>query len=342
MNPSGDDPFSDDLFAQLSTGADEDLQHLVDSLGGDPTTLLQQFEDTEIHAAALQPAAPPPVPTDSDTWEDCALHTEKHQVHKVMHENTEEKEYIVSNMRLFEIVVVLVNLRASRPSPNRLRLVARLLYENSNPVRAIDGEPLLTGDTHVTVTEGRAHLRLKMGKTALSARHGHQRFRVKIEPEDEQLAATYPSLSQLTEPLKAVTKLNPPATPTAANRPSASEPSPTLPDYALRPTTSLGAGTGDESPAGSTCMQWQAMSSARGSGADAAAATTSATTETAMPGTAAAGGRPGTLQAQLAEGRSEGESIQSIVEQQRQQIEQLTRENRLMLEELTRVRSLQQ
>ncbi len=71
-------------------------------------------------------------------------------------------------------------------------------------------------------------------------------------------------------------------------------------------------------------------------------ATTSATTETAMPGTAAAGGRPGTLKAQLAEGRSEGESIQSIIEQQRQQIEQLNRENRLMLEELTRVRSMQQ
>ena len=33
MDPSGNDPFSDDLFAQLSTGAaDEDLQHLVDSL----------------------------------------------------------------------------------------------------------------------------------------------------------------------------------------------------------------------------------------------------------------------------------------------------------------------
>lgn len=336
MDPSGNDPFSDDLFAQLSTGADEDLQHLVDSLvdssGGDTTTLLQQFGGTEMHAAALRPAAPraEPVPTDSDTWEDCALHTEKHQVHKVMHENTEEKEYIVSNMRQFEIVVVLVNRRASRPSPNRLRLVARLLYENSNPVRAIDGEPLLTGDTHVTITEGRAHLRLKMGKTALSARHGHQRFRVKIEPEDEQLAATYPSLSQLTEPLKAVTKLNPPATPTAANRPSASEPSPTLPDYALSPTTSLGAGTGDESPAGSTCMQWHAMCSARGNDA---AATTSATTEAAILGT---------LQAQLAEGRSEGEPLQNIVEKQRQQLEQLTRENRLMLEELTRLRSLQQ
>ena len=77
-------------------------------------------------------------------------------------------------------------------------------------------------------------------------------------------------------------------------------------------------------------MQWHAMCSARGNDA---AATTSATTEAAILGT---------LQAQLAEGRSEGEPLQNIVEKQRQQLEQLTRENRLMLEELTRLRSLQQ
>ena len=89
------------------------------------------------------------------------------------------------------------------------------------PVRASPGESTLLGpkqstNTEVTIKGGRATFTLRMGVGTLSKKHDNQRFRIKIEPVDEQLSTAYPTLTQLTEPLKSVTKLQR-STPHAAN-----------------------------------------------------------------------------------------------------------------------------
>ena len=55
--------------------------------------------------------------------------------------------------------------------------------------------------------DGRCVMQLKLGPRALSQQHDRQRFRIKIAPADPQLATAYPTLTQLTEPVKSVTKL---------------------------------------------------------------------------------------------------------------------------------------
>ena len=107
----------------------------------------------------------------------------------------------------FEVHVCLFNQRTRQYDPTPLTLKSTLLYENSLPVRAAPGEEMLTGDVNATISGGRGVLRLQTGKRALSAQHDHQRFRIKIEPADEQLAKSYPKLTQQSEPLKSVTKI---------------------------------------------------------------------------------------------------------------------------------------
>ena len=211
------------LDAALSSGDlhDANADWLLASLGSfDAAALLDGSlppdSDGQADADGLSVV---PDAADPDSWSNIELYTEKHQVHKVMVEG-EAKEYIVSNLRRFEMSMMLLERNTRELAVNRtLRLKASLVYENSQPVKSAPGEVLLTGDTLATMVGGRVTLRLQMGRRALSVHHEKQKFRVKIEPEDPQLALAYPCLSHLSEPLKSVTKLNakpPPLVPAGA------------------------------------------------------------------------------------------------------------------------------
>ena len=179
--------------------------------------------DDDVSAIAstlyMDPSAPFPDPDPVDC-SNLDLYTEKHSVHMVIGEG-DAKEYVVSNIRDFSITVMLQDRFTQGLSNYELRLKASVLYENSMPVRASPGESTLLGpkqstNTEVTIKGGRATFTLRMGVGTLSKKHDNQRFRIKIEPVDEQLSTAYPTLTQLTEPLKSVTKLQR-STPHAAN-----------------------------------------------------------------------------------------------------------------------------
>ena len=85
---------------------------------------------------------------------------------------------------------------------------------------------MLTGETESVVHDGVATFReLKMGKLLLSARHGGQRFRIRIEPKDPELRTRHPDLHVLSEPFRVVTKLPPPP-------PMGQQPGPAAPQHA--------------------------------------------------------------------------------------------------------------
>ena len=160
--------------------------------------------------------APPPqmfdafhmekAPGETD-WSVLQLHIERHFVHLVKDCETSGKEYIVSNIKKFELTLGVYHQQTKALNRAPLELKASLLYENLEAVRAAHGEEILSGDVLSKVQGGRVVVRLQLGKRVLSIQHDHQRFRVKIEPADPQLAKAYPKLTQLTEPLKSVTKL---------------------------------------------------------------------------------------------------------------------------------------
>jgi len=362
---------SDDVLGDVAL--DGDLTGLLDSFDCDHATLLSTIGDGLTmppmpptgSAAAVEP--PPQVPPTRDPidneWKDLELYMEKHQVHKVTGNGTPQKEYIVSNLRNFEVTVVLMNRSTMRPSGKQLRLRAQLLYENSNPVKDA-GDPSLIGDTCATVVNGRASFKLKMGKQSLSARHDHQRFRIKIEPDEQSLAASYPCLSQLTEPLKSITKLNPVKPLPASSASTAELPPQTLPDYSqtvdrplpsLRPSDALEfLHTGDTAGTLSLAAEQAVCASndltftpATASPTELCASTGGAVSSTSsalrfdMDAVAQEAQRQSALQADLARGQDERQSIQSIVDQQRRQIDELTRQNALILQELAQFRRQQ-
>ena len=66
---------------------------------------------------------------------DLKLIIQAHSVHKVENEGTEDREYVVSNLRTFTVEVVLVAKESNSLAPNQLSLQAELLYENGCEVR---------------------------------------------------------------------------------------------------------------------------------------------------------------------------------------------------------------
>lgn len=144
------------------------------------------------------------------------LYVTRHSVHNTV--TTPRKEYIVSNMRDFQVDVELHDRRTGQLSLEPLPLRATLLYENGQPVRQsrIDEMVLIGRDgsggdmaPQVTLSGGKATFFLRMGPQTLTHKHDGQRFRIRIEPTDDALSGTfYPCLTQLTEPLKSVTKLH--------------------------------------------------------------------------------------------------------------------------------------
>ena len=151
--------------------------------------------------------------TDTD-WGSLDLCTERHAVHRVEPTATGEQEYIISNLKKFDVTLLLIDRLTNLPATQQsLKLRATLVYENSQPVRAAPDEKLLEGDVEKVLNgpgsrmDGRCVMQLKLGPRALSQQHDRQRFRIKIAPADPQLATAYPTLTQLTEPVKSVTKL---------------------------------------------------------------------------------------------------------------------------------------
>jgi hypothetical protein len=144
------------------------------------------------------------------------LYVTRHSVHNTV--TTPHKEYIVSNMRDFQLDVELHDRRTGQLSHEPLPLRATLLYENGQPVRqSSPNEMVLIGRDgsggdmapQVSLSGGKATFFLRMGPQTLTHKHDGQRFRIRIEPTDNALSGTsYPGLTQLTEPLKSVTKLH--------------------------------------------------------------------------------------------------------------------------------------
>jgi len=149
-------------------------------------------------------------------WSELQLAIKQHSVHKVeVDEATGDKLYVVSNLRKFTVEVQLLDkVTQELATSNQLRLRAVLLYENGCPVKAMEGQDLLLGETEVVAIQGVATFKLQMGQSVLSSKLGKQSFRIRLEPMDRQLRESYgPQLIILSEPLKSVTKLErrPPA-----------------------------------------------------------------------------------------------------------------------------------
>ena len=140
------------------------------------------------------------------SFDNLRLIIQSHSVHKVEKADTEDREYVVSNLRVFNIEVVLVDQHNELAVDVNVGLQTSLLYENGLVVmRPNETEQLLTGETEVVIIGGRGVFKLKMGPSILSSKMGKQRFRVKVEPKSERLRAEFPQLTVLTEPLKSVT-----------------------------------------------------------------------------------------------------------------------------------------
>ena len=78
---------------------------------------------------------------------DLKLIIQAHSVHKVENEGTEDREYVVSNLRTFTVEVVLVAKDSNSLAPNQLSLQAELLYENGCEVRPTQPDEQVRGVT---------------------------------------------------------------------------------------------------------------------------------------------------------------------------------------------------
>ena len=78
---------------------------------------------------------------------DLKLVIQAHSVHKVENEGTEDREYVVSNLRTFTVEVVLVAKESNSLAPNQLSLQAELLYENGCEVRPTQPDEQVRGVT---------------------------------------------------------------------------------------------------------------------------------------------------------------------------------------------------
>jgi len=309
------DGAGDDEFAAI-------VQSLQDGGGGDSP-----------YPSLLLPAEPAE-PAETD-WSVLELYMERHSVHLVTGD-ADGKEYVVSNLKKFEVTLCLYNRQTREFDRAPLELKASLLYENSQAVRAAPDEEILSGDVLSKVQGGRAVVRLQLGKRVLSLHHDHQRFRVKIEPADPQLAAAYPNLTQLTEPLKSVTKLRGgPGEKAKAEAKRAAAAAAPLPNSAPcngRAASTSGAGGGPPS----LIMPPMPLP---GGGASASSACAAAAAQRAPASAASAEARLQATQSALGQERGERASLEEIVRQQKAQIEQLTMQNGWIMEELGRMRT---
>lgn len=296
-------------------------------------------------------------------WGALELYVVRHSVHNTVTSGS-IREYIVSNMRDFQVDVELHDRRTQMLSAEPLELRATLLYENGQPVRqTTPGEVVLYGarqseSTTVHLTGGKATFFLRMGLQTLSKKHDGQRFRIRIEPVEEALSGTvFPCLTQLTEPLKSVTKLfRSPAnaaaaaasqaakataatastTSTSATNPLATSGTRALPDYSTA-NSLLGGSAGG--PSASTPLPVSTGSASNRGGPSAAVSSSSAI---AAASSSSSGGDESSrsLSAQTAAptDASERDTIEKKVREQKQQIEQLITINKYMKQELERLK----
>ena len=156
------------------------------------------------------------------------LEITKHSVHRVRGPG----DYVVSNLRKFELETILCYRSTRRPAEHALMLRASVRSECGAPLAAgaDDGaECCLQGDVVAPLVDGVALFReLKMGRLLLSARHAGQRFRILVCPRDDAVARAHPHLAVLSEPFRVVTKLPPP--------PPLNAPQPPLAHERLAPT----------------------------------------------------------------------------------------------------------
>lgn len=141
-------------------------------------------------------------------WNTASLVVTKHGVHKVEKGANEQKQYVVSNARKFDLEVSLVDpLNHLLRGASGLRLHVTLLFESGCEVPTGDDE-LLVGSVEAQIINGTATFKnLQMGANSLSTRHARQRFRLRVAPTDAAMRAAYPHLQVTTEPFKSITKL---------------------------------------------------------------------------------------------------------------------------------------
>lgn len=147
-------------------------------------------------------------PPDGDSWSEMEATISDHRVHRVIEVGDGGREYIVSNLKNFHMQLSLRHKLTKQPPAQPLRFRATLLYESNEPVISLEDDELLCGTTAVTLSRnGIGRFTLRMGRNALSQSHQRRRFCVKIEPEDPEIASVYPDLTQVSAPMKSVTKV---------------------------------------------------------------------------------------------------------------------------------------
>ena len=144
------------------------------------TTLLNSIGQTLAPLSTGTPGSGAPVDSSPQCFQGLRLVIRSHSVHKVENPETENREYVVSNLHFFQVEVVLVNASNELAVDVNARLHASLLTENGmdlawpNPQ-----EEMLRGETELVLIGGRGIFKLKMGTNALTSKMGKQRFRVK-------------------------------------------------------------------------------------------------------------------------------------------------------------------
>ena len=294
----------------------------------------------------LTPAPPGPgtAPTDSHvkSFDNLRLVIQSHSVHKVENPDTEDREYVVSNLRTFNIEVVLVNEHNELAVDVNLGLVTSLLYENGLVVqRPNDQEQLLTGETEVVIIGGTGKFVLKMGPSVLSSKMGKQRFRIKIEPKNERIRQEFPQLTVLTEPLKSVTKLDRKPPPPGSRVGASAPPPPMEPAIPMQPPIPHPAAAARPAgPGGADWYQPPAPVPRGPLGQPVAMASQFLDDSRVIPAaTSTADGMEARLRAELDSERTERSMMEEKLRMQREQIAELTKSNTVILEELGRLRN---
>ena len=313
-------------------------------------TQLSQFLAGQGLPAGQPAAAASGVPMDSQpsAFENLKLVIQSHSVHKVENADTEDREYVVSNLRTFNIEVVLVDESNTLATGVNVGLEVQLLYGNGLVVqKPNEQEQLLTGETEVVIIGGRGVFKLKMGPSILSSKMGKQKFRVKIEPKNERIRRDYPQLTVLTEPLKVVTKLErkpPPPRGGPAAAAAAAEPSHSIPMPGAVPgipppmqSSACGGAPAGLPPLAPPVPVASALGQPAGRGPDPLGLVGAGAAAPAGPseGTALVP----QLQAELSQERSQRAAMAEKLREQREQILKLSEDNKKILEELSRIKS---
>ena len=144
------------------------------------TALLNSIGQTLSPLATGTPGSGAPVDSSPQCFDGLRLVIQSHSVHKVENPETEDREYVVSNLRFFQVEVVLVNASNELAVDVSAGLHASLLTENGiDLVWPNPNEKMLKGETEVVLIGGRGIFKLQMGANVLTSKMGKQRFRVK-------------------------------------------------------------------------------------------------------------------------------------------------------------------